>query len=276
MPCDLSDGFERAEKRQSVGAVTIDQCREGIVRENAWSSLSTLNFGKSLSSQSFHLGRWHDGVGNDFRKQLEATLEVRIIDRPDSPQTELRLGHVGPTRTDPDYVPLQVMNSLLGGKFTSRINLKLREELGITYGASSGFANRRGHGPFVVSTSVDSDSVGVATEEILQELHRMQQDPVSIEELEDTKNYLLGVFPYTLQRIEGIANRIAEIALYDLPLDYYARSLAIIRGVDPDQVQNLARKHLHPNRIGIVAVGPAAVLAPQLEPFGSLQITAQN
>jgi len=204
------------------------------------------------------------------------SVEIRIIDRPDSPQTELRLGHAGPSRTDPDYVPLQVMNSLLGGKFTSRINLKLREDLGITYGASSGFANRRGHGPFTVSTSVDTGSVGVAAKEILRELRRMQQEPVSTEELEETKNYLLGVFPYTLQRIEGIANRIAEIALYDLPLDYYDRSLATIRDVDLDQLQRLAQKHLHPDRIGIVAVGPAAVLAPQLERIGGLEILSKK
>lgn len=196
--------------------------------------------------------------------------DICMIDRPESPQTELRLGHAGLPRTDPDYLPLQVLNSLLGGKFTSRINLKLREELGITYGASSGFANRAGPGPFVVSASVDTDSVGLAVEEILTELDRLQREPVEAAELEETKSYLLGVFPYTLQRIEGMANRIAEIALYELPLDYYQRSLERIRTVDADQILQLARMYLQPERLGIAVVGPVSVLRPQLEPLGKL------
>jgi zinc protease len=203
-------------------------------------------------------------------------LRVRVVDRPDSTQTELRMGHVGPSRIDPDYVPLQVMNSLLGGKFTSRINLNLREDLGITYGVSTGFGHRRGQGPFVVSASVDTASTGVAVEEVLREMSRLQEELVGHQELEETKSYLLGVFPYTLQRIEGLASRIAEIAIYDLPSDYYDSSLEQIRNVSMSQVQSLARKHLHPDRIAIVAVGPASDLVPQLEQFGAVEIDPEK
>ncbi len=238
-----------------------------------------LNPDTILSLAESRLGQWNPTTRTEstaFETPRIHGLRIHVVDRPDSPQTELRMGHIGPKRTDPDYVPLQVMNSLLGGKFTSRINLNLREDLGITYGASSGFGHRRGHGPFVVSTSVSTDSCGVGVEEILKELRRLQDEPVDQQELDETKSYLLGVFPYTLQRIEGLANRLAEIAIYDLPLDYYDRSLQQIRAVDVDRVQSLAVKHLHPDRMAVVAVGPADELVGQLEPFGPVEITPEE
>ena len=201
-----------------------------------------------------------------------AAIRIHLIDRPDSPQTELRLGHIGLSRTHPDFVALQVMNSLLGGKFTSRINLKLREELGITYGASTGFASRLGPGPFVVSSSVSTDSAGIAVEEVLNEIRRLQDEPVENHELEETKSYLLGVFPYTLQSIEGLASRLAELAIYSLPDDYYDKSLELIGRVDVKRISSLARQYLHPEKINVVAVGPAVELEPQLSRIAAVEV----
>src|SRR4029077_11741747 len=95
----------------------------------------------------------------------------------------------------PDFVPLTVMNTLLGGKFTSRINLNLRERHGFTYGASTRFVGRVGPGPFLVSAAVATESTGAAVREILSELARIRTDLVSPEELTDTRSYLYGVFP---------------------------------------------------------------------------------
>jgi zinc protease len=200
----------------------------------------------------------------------EPTIE--IVDRPDAVQTELRLGHAGPPRRSADYAPLQVLNSLLGGKFTSRINLNLRERHGFTYGAHSSFAERLGPGPFVVSTAVATDTVGRAVTEIRRELDRIRDEPVGEAELEETKGYLLGVFPYSLQRLDGIASQLGDLAVFSLPDDYHSTLHDEIGQVDSQQIGEAARKYLHPDRLAIVAVGPATQLESQLQPMGSVRV----
>jgi zinc protease len=200
----------------------------------------------------------------------EPTIE--IVDRPEAVQTELRLGHQGPPRSSADYAPLQVLNSLLGGKFTSRINLNLRERHGFTYGAHSTFAERLGPGPFVVSTAVATETVGRAVTEIRGELERIREEPVSQAELDDTKGYLLGVFPYSLQRLDGISSRLGDLAVYSLPDDYHTALHDEISQVDARLIGEVARNYLHPDRLAIVAVGPAEQLRAQLEPMGSTSI----
>lgn len=202
-------------------------------------------------------------------------ITVKIVDRPEAAQTELRLGHVGVRRSHPDFPVLQVMNSLLGGKFTSRINLNLRERHGFTYGAHSRFAARRGPGPFVVSTAVANDVAGRATGEILKELDRIRDESVEPDELAETRSYLEGVFPYTLQGLDGIAARLRSLALYGLPDDYFDSFLARIRNTTTEEVLAAAREHLAPDRLVIVAAGPATELLPQLESLGPVEVVDQ-
>jgi zinc protease len=205
--------------------------------------------------------------GADGAKRLQDSprgLRVVVVDRPGAEQTELRIGHSGVPRRHPDRVGLGVLNALLGGKFTSRINLNLRERNGFTYGASSRFVDRRSRGPFLVSTAVNTASASRAAEEVLGELRRLRDEPVPSAELEETRNYLLGVFPYGLQTIEGLAARLDEIAVYDLPLDTPARYLADVAAIRTDEISRLARIHLHPDAALIVAVGPAEELTRQL------------
>ena len=197
---------------------------------------------------------------------------VSLVDRPEAPQSEIWLGQTGLPKGHPDRPALSVLNSLLGGKFTSRLNLNLRERLGITYGVSSSFSQRRGPGPFIVAASVDNEAVGVAIAETLAEIRRLQEEPVTEEELQDTQSYLLGIFPFTLQRIEGLADRLADLAVFGLPQDYFRAFLERVAAVSAQDVQEMARRHLDPERMGIVAVGPRGVLEAQLERFGELRI----
>jgi len=201
-------------------------------------------------------------------------IRVRIVERAGAAQTALRIGHEGVPRTDPDWSPLSVLNVLLGGKFISRINLNLRERHGFTYGASSRLSPRLGPGPFAVAAAVETQAVGAATREILAELRRLREDLVEPEELRDTKSYLLGTFPYTLQTVSGVRYRIESLGVYGLPDDYYSpeRYLARLDAVTEAEVLRVARAHLHPDRVAITAVGPAAELAPQLEGLGTLEI----
>ncbi|TNF78824.1 MAG: insulinase family protein [Acidobacteria bacterium] len=211
-----------------------------------------------------------DAVDLSPLPRSEPTIE--IVDRPDAAQTELRLGHEGPPRNCADYAALRVLNSLLGGKFTSRINLNLRERHGFTYGAHSRIAERLGPGPFMVSTAVATDAVARSVTEIRGELQRIREEPVVGTELDETKGYLLGVFPYSLQKLDGITSRLGDLAVFSLPDDYYTALHDEIDGVDSRQIGEVARKYLHPDRLAIVAVGPAEELAPQLEPLGPIRI----
>jgi zinc protease len=201
---------------------------------------------------------------------------VTVVDRPEAAQTVLRIGHASVPRTHPDYGALQVLNSLLGGKFTSRINLSLREELGITYGASSGFSARLGPGPFQVAADVETDGVGIGTQEIIKQLHRLQDELVGAAELQDTKTYLLGVFPYSLQRIDGLASLLADLGVASLPDDYFDQQLEMVRGIESTTIRSLAELHLRPTRLAIVAVGPADKLRPQLERFGPVAVVRRD
>ncbi|HEX6861369.1 MAG TPA: pitrilysin family protein [Thermoanaerobaculia bacterium] len=199
-------------------------------------------------------------------------ISVHIVDRPGAAQTELRLGHAGVPRTHPEWFPLNVLNMVLGGKFTSRINLNLRERHSYTYGANSRFSGRLGPGPFVVDTAVATESAGAATREVLGELRRIREEPVEIQELEETLSYMIGVYPYTLQTVGDVAKRLEILSVYGLPDDYYDTYLERLAAVTREDLLEGAREHLHPDRIAVVAVGPADELVPQLEGIGEVTV----
>lgn len=203
-----------------------------------------------------------------------AGRRVRIVDRPGAAQCELRVGHAAVPRTHPDWTALAVLDTLLGGKFTSRLNLNLRERHGFTYGVSSRFVPRLGPGPFVVNTAVANPVAGAAVREVLAELERLREEPVSGEELRDTKSYILGVFPYTLQTVSAVLYHLENLAVYGLPDDHYTpeRYLERLEAVTAEEVLRVSRERVHPDRAAIVAVGPAAELVPQLEGLGELEV----
>lgn len=201
-------------------------------------------------------------------------IVVHLVDRPGAAQTELRLGHVGVPRKHPEYVTLVVLNTLLGGKFTSRINMNLRERHGFTYGATSRFVPRMGPGPFMVAAGVETESAGAAAREVLYELRRVREALVEPEEMEETRSYMIGVFPYTVQTIGDLAKRLETLSVYGLPDDYYTWHLQRIAGVTREEVLEAARRHLDPEHIAIVAVGPAEELEPQFAGLGPVTVWA--
>lgn len=199
-------------------------------------------------------------------------IGVHVVDRAGAAQTELRLGHAGVPRTHPDYIPLGVMNTLLGGKFTSRINLNLRERHGFTYGATSRFTARMGPGPFLVGSAVATESAGAAAREVLAELSRIRRELVEPEELSETRSYMAGVFPYTVQTIGDLVKRMETLAVYGLPDDYFDTYVEEISRVTREEILEVAQRHLDPERMAVVAVGPADVLEPQLAELGPVTV----
>lgn len=194
---------------------------------------------------------------------------IYLIDRPTAVQSEIRVGHIGVARSTEDYFALSVMNALLGGVFNSRINLNLRERHGYTYGARSVFAFRRQAGPFVVSAPVRNEVTRESVSEVLAELQRIRTGDVEDHELNDTKNYLMGVFPATVQSASDVAGRLLDMELYDLPHDYFDRYRENIAAVTKEDVEQVAKRHIDPDRAVIVIVGNAQQIR---EPLGDLGV----
>ena len=217
---------------------------------------------------SAHLGDW-EGEGGD-PVVLEATPRfdegrVLVIDRPDAVQSEIRIGQVGAARKSPDYFPLLVFNAILGGAFTSRLNLNLREENGFTYGVRSHFAFRRNPGPFTVSTAVESAVTADAVRESMTEVAELVEEGPTEEEVAAAKDYIAGVFPLRFETMSQVAGRISELFVYGLPDDYHATYRARVREVTPEEVAGAARRRIRPRAMTIVVVGDARRIRPPLE-----------
>jgi zinc protease len=213
-------------------------------------------------------GDWTRGaeaVGRvPVRPRVDATTLV-LLDRPGSVQSELRVGHVGIERPAPDYFAVTVMNAILGGTFSSRLNLNLRERLGYTYGASTAFAARRQPGPFSMSTAVQTEVTAHAVSETLRELRGLQEAPVTAAELDDARNFLAGVFPLGLQTTDGVSGKLNTIATYGLPDDYWQDYRERLLAVSAEEVLAAARARLWPGRASVVIAGDAARIRGELE-----------
>jgi predicted Zn-dependent peptidase len=199
---------------------------------------------------------------------------VHIVSKSDAPQSELRIGHLGLPRRHPDYFPAVIMNAVLGGLFSSRINLNLREAHGYTYGASSYFDWRRQKGPWVVATAVASEVTHSAALEVINEIDRIRTAQITNDELTLATSYLDGVFPIRFETTSAIAAALTTLVVYDLPDDWYDEYRERVRSVTTGDVLIAAERHLHPEALQMVVVGNAAAVRDRIEAmaFGPLRV----
>lgn len=190
---------------------------------------------------------------------IEATRVV-IADRPKAVQSEIRIGHPGVDHATPDYYPIIVMNAILGGVFTSRLNMNLRERNAFTYHVRSGFSMRKNPGSFNVATAVRTDVTAAAVGEILAELRRMQSGDLTREELDESKNYMMGVFPATVQTAGNLASRLEDMEIYGLSDDWFDHHRERIGAVTAEQVVEAANRYLDPEHVVIVIAGDAGAI----------------
>lgn len=200
---------------------------------------------------------------------LREPSAVLVVDRPGAPQSEIRVGHAGPPRTTPDYFPLIVLNTILGGSFTSRLNLKLREEKGYTYGARSLYVPRRGPGPFIASAAVFTGNTADAVADFLGEMRRVRDEAVPDDELDRARRYLALGLGRRFETSEQIAAQLADLNLYGLGDRYYDRFAAEVGAVDAAAVRAAAERHLHPAHARVVVVGDRARIAGHLAALGA-------
>ncbi|MGD8726627.1 MAG: pitrilysin family protein [Gemmatimonadales bacterium] len=190
--------------------------------------------------------------------QVDRT-HVLLVDKPGAPQSEIRIGRIGAARTTEDYYALDVMNTILGGSFTSRLMQNLREDKGYTYGAGSGFSFRIMPGPFVASSAVQTDATAASLREFFKEFDAIRE-PVPDEELARGKNYQALAFPGAFQSVGGIAGNLSDIAIYDLPRDYFNQYIERILAVSQRDVQVVADKYIVPDQMLVVVVGDLATI----------------
>jgi zinc protease len=192
-----------------------------------------------------------------------------IVPRPGAPQSELRIGHVAVARTTPDYHPLVAANMILGGQFVSRINLNLREDKGFTYGARTAFDFRRMPGPFSLQLSVQTAATARAIEESLGEIAAIRGPrPATAEELALGVAALTRGYARNFETAEQIARAATQIALYDLPDDYFVQFVPNVERVTTADVTRAAAAHLDPARLITLVVGDLEVVADDLEQLG--------
>jgi zinc protease len=179
---------------------------------------------------------------------------VYIIDKPGAPQSSFRIGSIGVPRSTNDFFALQVMNTILGGSFTSRLNQNLRETKGYTYGARSGFSMREEAGPFTASAEIVAEKSDSALIEFMKELRNIR-DTVPSAELEKAKQYLQLQLPGQFETTFDIAQGLVPVALYSLPLDYFNNFAQNIGSVRQTDVQRVAQQYVTPDNFAIVIVG---------------------
>lgn len=232
----------------------------------------TLKEAERLVSRYF--GKWKGNSISYFVPQPTSDHvngKIVIVDRPDAVQSALRIGGVGIARSDKNFLKAFVMNTLLGGYFSSRINMNLREKHGYTYGGRSVFDARSLPGLFAVSADVRNEVTGETISEVLEELNRMRKTFPSKDELEMVKKYLEGLFPIQLETPQQVARRVIALELYHLPKSYYKAYRENIRKITARDVRASAAKYI-PDKPAIVLSGNSKEIFPALKKFGEVEV----
>lgn len=194
---------------------------------------------------------------------------LAIVPREGAAQSELRIGQLATSRMTPDYPALVMLNAVLGGQFVSRINLKLREEKGFTYGARTGFDWRRGISPFVLQASVHTAATAEAIADAIDEIEAIGgRRPPSAEEIALARASLTRGYPRNFETVQQVARSVAQLALYELPDSYFETFVPAIQGVTVDAIVEAARRYLDPSRLLTLVVGDHAVIGDALSTLG--------
>ena len=188
---------------------------------------------------------------------------VYLIDKPGAAQSVIRIGWTGAPRATPDYYAIQVLNTILGGSFTSRLNTNLRETHGYAYGAGSGFDMRLAAGPFVAVANVQTDKTSESLTEFFNELTRIGET-IPADELDKAKNYVALGFPQDFETTRDIAAKLTEQVIYELPDGWYDGYMARIQAVTAADVERAADRYITPDRFAVVVVGDLKTIEPRI------------
>ena len=268
----------------SIARVTRDQIlayHDAYYRPNATALMISgdITVDDAVKHAARCFGEWQ-GTAPEVMEPVDAQRfpesRVHVVHKADAPQSELRVGHVAVPRLHGDYFPLIVMNAILGGLFSSRLNLNLREEHAYTYGAHSAFDWRRAASPFEISTAVETAVTAEALREILAEFVRIREEPVTEAELSLATSYLIGVFPIRFETTAEVAGGLANVEIFRLPTNYFDTYRERVRAVTVQDVLRVAHTHLDPARLQVIVVGDARAIEGPLAALGVGPVTVYD
>lgn len=203
-----------------------------------------------------------------FPEVPQPTRRVVIVDKPGAVQTEIRVGHIGIARNHPDYMALNLAIRILGGEGANRLYGVLRSDRGLTYSASADMEALKETGAFMAETDTRTETTGQSLRLIVDEFWRLQREQVASRELQGAQDYLAGSFPLTIETPSAIALQVLNQLFYGLDLDQLASFRDTVYGVTPEEIQRVAQKYLHPDRLSVVLVGDADKFIGQLRSVG--------
>lgn len=218
-----------------------------------------------------HFGQWKQGTVPQPSYPPPPTVPTTrlfLVDKPQAAQSEIRIGHVGISRTNEDYFPVVVLNTILGGQFSSRVNMNLRETKGYTYGARTGFSMWKQPGAFTAQAAVKTAVTDSSVIEFMKELRRIVEEDVTEKELTFAKNSLIRREPQGFETPQQIANQLATLVLYNLPDNYFNTYVQNFEKITITDVRRVAKKYLNPGAVNIVIVGDVATIRDGLEKLG--------
>jgi zinc protease len=225
---------------------------------------------EAFSTAKKVFGDWakKDLPAQTFIDPPDPTRRVIVVNKPDSVQTEIRVGHLGIPRSHPDYMAVNLAIRILGGEGSNRLHQVLRTERALTYGAQANMDTLKQTGDFEAETNTRTDATGEVLRLIVDEFWRLQRERVGERELDGAKAYLTGSFPLTIETPESIAMQVVNALFYGLPLEQLQTFRERVNAVTVDDIQRVARDLLRPDRLSVVLVGNAAAFAPQLRSVG--------
>jgi len=258
---------------ESIKALTVDDLRgyyTGVFRpdNSVLVVVGDVVPEKVLPLLEANFGKWKPAGMARARTTLTTPGEpvarvIYLVDKPNAPQSQIRIGWIGVPRSTADYFPIQILNTILGGAFSSRLNLNLREKNGYTYGANSSFDMRISAGPFSASAGVQTDKTAESLTEFFNELNGIVK-PVPADELERAKNYVALRYPSSFEGTGDISRRLEDAIVFKLPDDYFSRYVQSIESVTAADVQRVAQKYIAPDKFAVVVVGDKKVIEPKI------------
>jgi predicted Zn-dependent peptidase len=270
--------YGELEAEETVESITLDMCnkyyetyfRPNIAYLSIVGDISTDDAEKLVKK---YLGSWQQKEVPSFTYETPkapSKRTVAVVDRSNSVQSVINITYpLGLKKNSEDVLKVGILNTILGGTSTARLFMNLREDKGFTYGAYSSIASDRLVGNFVARCDGRNAITDSAVTEFLHEMERIRDEKVTEEELQSAINYQSGSFSRSLEQPETIANFAINIARFDLPKDFYKNYLKNLSAVTVDDVNNMAKKYIHPDKAYVLVVGNAEEVAEGLKQFSA-------
>lgn len=233
-----------------------------------------ITLAQALALAKKHFGSWKK---QDLPKASVPDVSARnpakvyLVDRPGSVQSNILAGGISLKRSDPDYIPLTIVNRILGGGSSARLFQNLREDKGYTYGAYSRISSDIYPGTFVANTEVRNAVTDGSLHELMYEMKRLRDESVPAQELEEAKRSIVANFALSLESPADLLNRSLTVKYYGLPADYWDRYPEHVAKVDAAAVQNIAKKYIDLSHLQIVVVGDAKQISEAVSKYGEVE-----